>query len=136
MTARVLIVEDEVLIALDMEAMIEDLGHEPVGIAPDSEEALKLADREEPHVALVDLHLRDGLTGPQIGRLLSQRGITVVFVTANPRLLGSGIPGTVGVVPKPTDDKAIGAAIAYAMSVRQGEPAPPPPALVPFEHRA
>lgn len=136
MTARVLIVEDEVLIALDMEAMIEDLGHDPVGIAPDSDDALRLAETQQPDVALVDLHLRDGLTGPQIGKLLSELGITVVFVTANPRLLGDGIPGTIGVVPKPTDDRAIGGAIAYAMSVRHGRPMPPPPALQPFSHHA
>jgi DNA-binding response OmpR family regulator len=132
MSARILIVEDEVLIALEIEAIVEDLGYEPVGIAPDAAEALRLA-ANGVDIALVDLHLRDGLTGPQIGKLLSeQHGASVVFVTANPRVLGDGVPGTIGVVEKPTDERAIGAAIDYAVSLRHGRDMPPPPILKTF----
>lgn len=132
MTARILIVEDEFLIAMEIEAMLEEMGHQPVGIAPDSAAALRLAEAR-PDIALVDLHLRDGLTGPQIGRILADEyDITVIFVTANPRLLGTGVPGTIGVVEKPTDERAIGAAIDYAMSIRDGMQVPPPPVLRAF----
>ena len=133
MTARILIVEDEILIGLEIEAMIEDLGHQSVGIAPDVDEAMRLAETR-PDIALVDLHLRDGLTGPQIGRILSEQfDVTVIFVTANPRLLGSGVPGTIGVMEKPIDEQAIGAAIAYAIERRGGANVMPPPVLRPFQ---
>lgn len=136
MSARILIVEDEFLVALNLERVIEDLGHEPVGIAPDQESALELAD-EEPDVALVDLNLRDGLTGPQIGKMLSDRGISVIYVTANPRILGDGVPGTLGVMPKPCDGRTIAGALDYALLRRRGVAVMPPPFIIPFgEQRA
>lgn len=131
MSARVLIVEDEMLVAADIQATIEELGHRTVGIAADKETALRLA-QHEPDIALVDLNLRDGPTGPEIGATLSERGVAVVFVTANPRMLGNGVRGALGVLSKPCDENCIGSALAYAMSYRRGEPAVPPPALQPF----
>ena len=77
-------------------------------------------------LALVDLNLRDGLTGPEIGRTLGARGVTVLFVTANPRLLGEGIAGAVGVITKPTDEDMVREAVDYALSVRRGGAARPP----------
>ena len=131
MTARILIVEDEMMVAMDMEAVIEDLGFKAVGIAADSTEALALADRQ-PDVALVDLHLRDGLTGPDVGRELVKRGIQVVFVTANPRIVASGIPGALGVVEKPCDDGTIASIISFAIGQRKGETVMPPPGFYAF----
>ena len=125
---RILIVEDEVLVAMEIEAILEDLGHECVGIAPDVESASEHF--EAPlDLALVDLNLRDGLTGPQIGETLGQRGVPVIFVTANPRQLGDGIAGTIGVITKPTDESIVKAAIDYVFRSRQGERAEPPAAL-------
>lgn len=98
---RVLIVEDEIFVALELEAIIEELGHAVVGIAADSNLALKLADLS-PDLAIVDLNLRDGQTGAALGqRLAEEFGIKVVFQTANPTLLGAGVPGTIGVLSKP-----------------------------------
>ena len=131
MSAKILIVEDEFLVAMNLESVVEDLGYQAVGIAPDRESALQLAD-EEPDVAFVDLNLRDGLTGPQIGKALSERGISVIYVTANPRILGDGVPGTLGVMPKPCDGRTIAGALDYALMVRRGVPALPPPFIIPF----
>ncbi|PTM43158.1 response regulator [Bosea sp. 124] len=131
MTARILIVEDEVLVAMEMEAIIEESGFQPVGIAADSLEALKLAE-DKPDVALVDLNLRDGLTGPDVGRELAKRGIVVVFVTANPRLLADGIPGALGVVEKPLDDGLIASIISFAIAKREGRDVVPPACFLPF----
>ena len=128
MPARILIVEDEMLVAMELEAILEDLGHEPVGIAPD----LLTADdysQEKLDLALVDLNLRDGLTGPEIGKRLSERGVTVLFITANPRLLGNGIAGTVGVLTKPTDEATVRAAVDYALGLRNGASVTAPPTL-------
>ena len=81
MAARILIVEDEMLVAIELEGLLEDLGHDPVGIVPDLQ-AAELYFDEALDLALVDLNLRDGLTGPEIGKRLGERGVTVVFVTA------------------------------------------------------
>ncbi|MFN3673349.1 MAG: response regulator [Bosea sp. (in: a-proteobacteria)] len=131
MSPRILIVEDEALVALEMEAIIEDLGLSPIGIAPDKRTALDLA-RSKPDIALVDLHLRDGLTGPDIGRELAEQGVSVVFVTANPRLVAQGVPGAYGVIEKPTEETLIADAIAYAMRRRTGLQATPPASLIAF----
>lgn len=130
--ARILIVEDEMLVATELEAILEDLGHMPVGIAPDVETAMRLADRSI-DLALVDLNLRDGLTGPEIGRRLCEEcNTTVLFITANPGLLGEGIAGTVGVLSKPTSEVDVQRAVDYALRVRHGERAAPPVGLRAF----
>jgi DNA-binding response OmpR family regulator len=128
MTKRILIVEDEMLVAIELESIIEDLGYEAAGIAPDLEGAAEHFETEL-DLALVDLNLRDGLTGPQIGKTLSTRGVPVIFITANPNLLGEGITGTVGVITKPTDEPTVKAALDYVFRRTAGEPAEPPAAL-------
>lgn len=80
-------------------------------------------------LALVDLNLRDGPTGPQIGKLLCDKGVTVLFMTANPRMLGDGIAITIGVLTKPTDPETVRCAVNYALGVRQGKAVDPPAAL-------
>lgn len=125
---RILIVEDEVLVAMELEAIIEDLGHSCAGIAPDVETAKEYFGGKL-DLALVDLNLRDGLTGPQIGAELCQLGVPVLFITANPRQLGNGISGTIGVISKPTDEPTVKAALDYVFRSRQGEAAEPPAAL-------
>jgi DNA-binding response OmpR family regulator len=123
MSNSILIVEDEALIALEMESILEDSGYDVVGIASDLEGALAFADRTI-DLALVDLNLRDGLTGPEIGRrLANEHRVKVLFVTANPRLLGEGIAGTIGVLTKPTDESSLRSAVAFAL--RQTSDAPP-----------
>jgi DNA-binding response OmpR family regulator len=116
------------LVAFELESLLEDLGHEPVGIVPDVQ-AAELYFDEALDLALVDLNLRDGLTGPQIGQRLGERGVTVVFITANPSLLGSGIAGAIGVITKPTDEETVKAAVDYALGVREGRKLDPPRAL-------
>src|SRR4051794_34309269 len=108
MAARVLIVEDEVFVAMDMADTLADSGHECVGIADAPASAMQLG-AQKVDVALVDVNLCDGATGPLIGELLArEHGARVIFVTANPRQLGSGVPGTLGVMTKPVDFTMIG----------------------------
>lgn len=128
MPARILIVEDEMLVAFELESILHELGHETVGIVPDLEAAEGYF--EQPiDLALVDLNLRDGLTGPQIGARLGASGVTVVFITANPGLLEGGVAGAIGVITKPTDETTVKAAVNYAVGVREGRRLAPPPAL-------
>lgn len=132
MAVKVLIVEDEFLVAVNLQSVIEDLGYSTVGIAADAPSALSLAD-EQPDVALVDLNLRDGPTGAEIGVALSRLGVSVLYVTANPRMLGAGVPGTLGVMSKPCDNGAMRDVLAYAVGRRMGESVSPPPAITPFD---
>src|SRR4028119_774104 len=83
---RVLIVEDEALLAMQVECLLLEAGHEPVGHALDSGEALTLARALSPDLALVDVHLRDGLTGVEVMRALTRdHGTAGVFVPGNLR---------------------------------------------------
>jgi len=137
MTARILIVEDEMLVACEVEAVLGDLGHQVVGIAPDLDTAMDLA-AQSIDLALVDLNLRDGLTGPEIGKRLCELGsVAVLFVTANPRILGVGIAGAIGVLTKPTDEASVKAAVDYALRIRAGDrTVAPPEALKLFDRAA
>ena len=125
-TPTVLIVEDEMLVAIDLEASLEEHGYHPVGIAADMSRAMELASFR-PDVALVDCNLRDGPTGPMIGRMLGQTyGTTVIFLTANPAMLDKGIDGTLGVVSKPCGYESVGALVDFAVRARRGDLSQPP----------
>lgn len=129
MSASILIVEDETLVALEMESILEDHGYQVAGTAADLDGAMGYAGAQI-DLALVDLNLRDGLTGPEIGRrLASEQRTAVLFVTANPRILGDGIAGTIGVLTKPTNEVSLITAVEFALRRRKGETADPPPAL-------
>ncbi len=123
MTARILIVEDEALVAMELRFVLEDLDYVVVGNAPDARTALALASRGGIELALVDIHLSDGPTGVDLGRALGQEfGITVLYMTANPGMVSHGVPGTMGVLTKPTDECAVREAVEYALHLRRGEP--------------
>lgn len=127
MSASILIVEDEVFVALEMQSILEEQGYQVLGIAADLAGAMAYADGDI-DLALVDLNLRDGLTGPQIGeRLANEHDAAVLFVTANPRQLGDGIAGTIGVLTKPTDEDSLLAAVRYGLRRKSGENAEAPP---------
>jgi DNA-binding NarL/FixJ family response regulator len=111
--ANVLIVEDEFLVALELEDILTDAGHNVVGIVPDK--ASMQALDHPPEVALVDLNLRDGPSGPTIAQLLAEKfGTTIVYVTANPSQIGRPAPTAIGVVQKPFSQHAILTAVALA----------------------
>lgn len=132
MMRRVLVVEDEIFVAVEIEHVIEEMNLTPIGIAPDERSALALASQAD--VALVDLNLEDGPTGIRIGQLLAQEhGVTVLFMTANPAQLGSGVPGTVGVLSKPVTDRDLRAALTYAVARHEAVKATPPARLRLFE---
>ncbi|MCR6673194.1 response regulator [Devosia ginsengisoli] len=128
MKRKILVVEDEIFVATEIEHVIEEMGFTAVGIAADERSALSLAAQAD--VALVDLNLQDGPTGIRIGHILAQaHGVTVLFMTANPSQLGDGVPGTVGVLPKPVTDRDLRAAVAYAVARHDATEATPPPRL-------
>lgn len=125
MSCKVLVVEDEIFVAIEIESVLQDLGHRPVGIAADSRRALELA--KEAELAFVDLNLVDGPTGMDVGRRLADDGVTVLYMTANPSQLGRGVPGTIGVLPKPVNERELRAAVEYAVAMRNREDGIEPP---------
>ncbi|TBE41639.1 response regulator [Rhizobium leguminosarum] len=119
MKQRVLIVEDEFLIALDLEATVEAMGMQVAGLANDCEQALRLAPLAD--IAFVDINLADGPTGPEIGRRLAQEhGIAVVFMTGNPEVVADGVKGAVGVVQKPVMPSVVEQLVKYLAARRVG----------------
>ncbi len=110
---NVVIVEDEFLVALQLEDIVEDSGHRLVATVPDFASATLI--NKPVDVALVDLNLRDGPTGPAIARMLSERfGARIVYVTANSGQIGAPAPTALGVIHKPFSRQTIEAAILYA----------------------
>ncbi|PZM16401.1 response regulator [Rhizobium tubonense] len=102
---RALIVEDECVIALDIEAALLADGHQVVGIATCEREALELAN--EADLAFVDVRLADGLTGPKIAQKLEKGfGVAVIYVTGNPDLIGDNEQGF-EIVTKPHTKESI-----------------------------
>ena len=105
----ILIVEDEILVAMDLERILMDAGYTVAGIAADREEALAAAPVAD--LAFVDLNLRDGLTGPELARALADRhGTRVIYVTANPAQIDTPASLAIGIVRKPFSEHAIIAA--------------------------
>lgn len=130
MSQRVMIVEDEALIALDLAFLLEGMGHEVVATAADSASALAAA-AGGVDLALVDLNLQDGPTGPALGEALARgHGVTVIYLTANPRQVAPGVLGPVGILPKPYTESGLAQAVRFALCLRGGEAALPPESLL------
>jgi CheY-like chemotaxis protein len=111
---RILIVEDEIFVALDLERILATAGYSVAAIAADREEAMAAATAAK--VAFVDVNLRDGPSGPAIVRDLSgKHGVKVFYVTANPSQIAPS-DGALGYIRKPFRPAAILSAAAYAMA--------------------
>lgn len=112
---RVMIVEDQALLAMELELVLGEFGCDVVGCAMDKAGAFAVAERERPDLALIDVNLLDGLTGPQIAqRMVSEFGCAVVFLTANPEQIPDGFAGALGAVSKPFDEATIQAVVVFA----------------------
>lgn len=120
---RILIVEDEILIALELESLLQDAGHDVVGIAASSAEALALSQSLDPDLAFVDIHLADGPTGVDVARhLSSEQDVIVLFMTANSKRIPEDFAGARGVIAKPYTERGVKEALAYVMSEQDREP--------------
>ena len=89
--ADVMIIEDEPIIAMDLEFIVESLGHRVVGIARTEQEAIQLAMRTKPELVLADIQLADGSSGiDAVNRILATKNLPVIFITAFPERLLTG----------------------------------------------
>lgn len=81
---KILIIEDEFLIAEGVSLTLQSAGHEVTGIAEDLSTALALARQEKPDMAFVDIKLANGSNGLDVARALKAMGVACVFATGNP----------------------------------------------------
>jgi len=113
----VLIIEDEPIIALDIETMVEELGHTVTGVARTQREAIALVARKRPGLVLADIQLADGSSGlDAVNEILSSIDVPVIFITAYPeRLLTGDRPEPAFLITKPFQPEAVKAAISQAL---------------------
>ncbi len=125
---RVLIIEDEPIIAADIEGIVLDLGHEVTGIATTKDEAVELAKETPPGLVLCDIQLADNSSGIDAAHdILGDIDVPLIFITAFPeRLLTGDKPEPTYLITKPFEANTVKAAMGQALffhSEHQGEPA-------------
>lgn len=121
MRAKVMIIEDEPIIALHLSTIAKELGHTVAGIARTHAEAVLLAARTQPELVLADISLADGSSGIDAVRdILSVMDVPVIFITAFPeRLLTGERPEPAFLITKPFEPETVMAAIGQALMIHR-----------------
>lgn len=119
----ILVVEDEMLIALSTSDMLSDLGYEVIGIAATAEAAMRSAGARRPDLVLMDIRLRDGSDGIEAARSLKHWfGVPVLFVTAyadSPTMERAAETGPIGYLIKPFSPRQLKDAVSAALKGRK-----------------
>jgi CheY-like chemotaxis protein/DNA-directed RNA polymerase specialized sigma24 family protein len=115
--ARVLIIEDEPIIAMDIETIVRDLGHDVTGVAVTRDEAVASAMSDRPGLVLADIQLADDSSGVDaVKDILAEFQVPVIFITAFPeRLLTGERPEPTFLITKPFQRSTVKAAISQAL---------------------
>ncbi len=115
--AEVLIIEDEPIIAMDIETIVRDLGHSVTGVAVTRDEAVAQAMARRPGLVLADIQLADDSSGiDAVKDILQEFQVPVIFITAFPeRLLTGERPEPTFLITKPFQRSTVKAAIAQAL---------------------
>lgn len=125
---KVLIVEDEALLQMQLAMLLEDTGHVVAAAAATAREAEAAIARQKFDLALVDIHLGDGPSGLGVGRKLAEAGIPYMFVTANAGRIPDDFCGGWGVISKPYSAGIMERAVGYLSdAVRNPPPRLPAP---------
>jgi DNA-directed RNA polymerase specialized sigma24 family protein len=113
----ILIIEDELLIALDLEHLVESLGHRVTGIARTRTEAIKISKVKPPGLILADIQLADGSSGlDAVNELLASFEVPVIFITAYPDHFLTGLrPEPAFLISKPYEQSAVSGIISQAL---------------------
>ncbi len=122
-SSRVLIIEDEPIIAMDLDAHVVGLGHTVVGNARTRKEAVAMAKAEHPGLVLADIRLADGSSGlDAVNDILESFAVPVIFITAFPESLLTGQrPEPTFLIAKPFRESTVKAVVSQALFF--GEPA-------------
>jgi DNA-directed RNA polymerase specialized sigma24 family protein len=117
LATEVLIIEDEPVIAADIEALVKELGHEVLDIAATRKEAADAVARRTPGLVLADIQLADGSSGiDAVKDILARYNVPVIFITAFPeRLLTGERPEPTFLITKPFQPETVKAAIGQAL---------------------
>lgn len=115
--SRVLVIEDEPIIAMDLETLVESLGHTVVGNARTRDEAVAMARKHRPGLVLADIRLADGSSGlDAINDILSSFEVPVIFITAYPESLLTGErPEPTFLIAKPFREETVKAVVSQAL---------------------
>jgi DNA-directed RNA polymerase specialized sigma24 family protein len=115
--ADVLIIEDEPIIAMDLETIVRDLGHNINGVAVTRDEAVAQARAKRPGLVLADIQLADDSSGiDAVKDILAEFSVPVIFITAFPeRLLTGERPEPTFLITKPFQRSTVKAAISQAL---------------------
>ncbi|WP_088181779.1 response regulator [Sphingobium sp. Z007] len=115
--AKVLIIEDEPIIAMDIETIVRDLGHDVTAIAVTREDAVREALADRPGLVLADIQLADDSSGiDAVKDILAEFSVPVIFITAFPeRLLTGERPEPTFLITKPFQRATVKAAISQAL---------------------
>ncbi len=124
----VLIIEDEPLIALDLQRILEALGHRVASIARTHTAALEAAQANKPGLVIADIRLADGSSGlDAVNDILQGFSVPVVFVTAFPEKLTTGLgPEPTFLIPKPFREDAVKAIVSQVLFFDQQAKHRPP----------
>jgi len=119
---EILIIEDEPLIAMDIEQLVESLGHKVTGIARTHREAIAMFGKTQPRMILADIQLADGSSGiDAVNDILTTQSVPVIFITAFPeRLLTGERPEPTFLVTKPFNPDMVKALISQALFFDEG----------------
>ncbi len=115
---RVMIIEDEAIIAVDLEGIVADMGHKITGVARTESGAIELARREKPDLILSDIQLADNSSGiDAVNRIIADMPeVPVIFITAFPeRLLTGEGPEPAFLISKPYTEDQVRSAVSQAM---------------------
>ncbi|MXU65685.1 response regulator [Oceanomicrobium pacificus] len=115
---KVLIIEDEAIIAMDLEAQVSEMGHQVGGVARTRAEAVQLGTEIRPNLILADIQLADNSSGiDAVNDLLAELGdVPVIFITAFPeRLLTGDRPEPAFLITKPFTEDQVQSAVSQAM---------------------
>lgn len=113
----VLIIEDEPFIALDLQTLVEELGHHVVGVARTHTEAVEAATTYRPGLILADIQLADGSSGLEaVNQILGSFSVPVIFITAYPeRFLTGAPPEPAFLITKPFGVNSLKAVVSQAL---------------------
>jgi DNA-directed RNA polymerase specialized sigma24 family protein len=115
--ADILIIEDEPLIAMDLESLVTEVGHRVLGVARTHAEAVAAVAAREPSLVLADIQLADGSSGLEaVNEILTTINVPVIFITAYPeRLLTGQKPEPTFLITKPFQPETVKAVISQAL---------------------
>ncbi|MGE0629475.1 MAG: response regulator [Hyphomicrobiaceae bacterium] len=113
----VLIIEDEPLLAMDLEELVTSLNHRLIGVARTRREALAFVDKQQPGLVLADIQLADGSSGlDAVNDMLGKFEVPVIFITAYPeRLLTGERPEPTFLITKPFQPSTVKAIMSQAL---------------------